>query len=202
MNRPMKRCVLAVLVTVAAGFVASCESSAPTAPATTGAGAPTFSLSGRVVDNASVPIPGALVAIVGDGGAESSTLTDGGGRYELRGLPGGAVTMRASKEAYVASTTNIQLPRTSPLDFILDFTGPSFDLAGTYTVTFTADAACTQLPEGTRTRTYSASVTPYFPQQLLRQPERRAVSQQPGCEVTASRRSPAARQVSRPSIRL
>jgi hypothetical protein len=121
---------------------------------------PTFSLSGKVVDNAGVSIPGALVSIVGGGGTESTVLSDAGGRYELRGLPAGAITVRASKEGYVDSTSNLQLPRTFPADFMLSFTGPSFDLAGNYTVTFTADAACTQLPEGTRTRTYSASVTP------------------------------------------
>jgi hypothetical protein len=111
------------------------------------------------VDNALVPIPGALVAIVG--GTES-TLTDGSGRYALTGLPGGTLALRASKDGYVASTSNIALPRTSPTDFILKFTGPSFDLAGDYTVTFTADAACTQLPDVVRSRTYRASIAPPF----------------------------------------
>jgi hypothetical protein len=158
MNRLMKRCVLPALVSVAAGLVASCGPSAPTAPTTTGPGAlPTFSLSGSVTDNVSVPIPGAEVAIVG--GTES-TLTDGAGRYELRGLPGGIIPVRVSKEGYAPWTTNIELPRNVPTHFMLIFTGPSVDLAGNYTVTFTADAACTQLPEFTRTRTYTASVTP------------------------------------------
>jgi hypothetical protein len=87
-------------------------------------------------------------------------MTDEGGRYELRGLPGGAATVRASKEGYVASAYNLELPRAFPADFSLSFTGPSFNLAGNYTVTFTADAACTQLPTRTRTRTYSASIIP------------------------------------------
>ena len=153
MNRLMKGRALAVLVAVSAGFTASCESGAPTGPAPD----PTFSLSGTVVDNAIVPIPGAVVAIVG---GTDSTLTDASGRYELRGLPGGTTSVHASKEGYVPSTRNIDLPGNSPANFVLDFTGSSFDMTGNYTVTFTAAAACTQLPEFTRTRTYSASVTP------------------------------------------
>ena len=154
----MNRRVLGVLVHAAAGFIAGCTPTTPQPSSGAGAPSPTFLLSGKVADAAIVPIPGALVTIVGAGGTESSTLTDGGGRYELRGLPGGAVTVRASKEGYVASTNNLELPRTSPLDFVLPYTGPSFNLAGNYTVTFTADAACTQLPSATRTRTYSALI--------------------------------------------
>ena len=147
----MNRCLPTVLAAVAAATVANCGSNAPTAPAQ----AATFSLSGSVVDDALVPIPGALVAIVG---GTASTLTDGSGRYTLPGLAAGAVAVRASKDGYVAETRNIELPRTSPADFVLTFTGPSFNLAGDYTVTFTADAACTQLPEVVRSRTYRASI--------------------------------------------
>jgi len=156
----MNHCLLTVLATVTAATVANCGSNAPTAPAQAAAGAEatTFSLSGTVADNAIVPIPGALVAIVG---GTASTLTDGNGRYTLPGLPAGTVAVRASKDGYVASTNNnIQLPRTFPADFVLAFTGPSFNLAGDYTVTFTADAACSQLPEVVRSRTYRASIPP------------------------------------------
>jgi hypothetical protein len=147
------------LLALASGLIAGCGSNAPTAPTSTGAGAlpVTFSLSGRVADVAGVAIHGAVVTIA-DG--TESTLTDGNGHYELRGLPGGPLTVRASKDGYVASTSSVELPRTYPADFILAFTGPSFNLAGDYTVTFVADPACTQLPPAARARTYSASIAP------------------------------------------
>ena len=186
MNRLKKGCVLATLVSVASGLAASCGSSAPTGPAPD----PTFSLSGTVFDNADVPISGAVVAIVG--GTES-TLTDGRGRYELRGLAGGTTSVHASKEGYAPSTRNIDLPGNSLANFVLEFTGPSFDLAGNYTVTFTADAACTQLPEGTRTRTYSASAMPSMSNYYLF-----ALSGAEFSTTTSRRRLQAARQVSLP----
>lgn len=154
----MYRYVPGVLA-LASGLIAGCGSNAPTGPTSTGAGAlpVTFSLSGRVVDVAGVAIHGAVVTIV-DG--TESTLTDGNGHYELRRLPGGPLAVRASKDGYVASTSRVELPRTYPADFVLAFTGPSFNLAGDYTVTFTADPACTQLPPAARSRTYNASIAP------------------------------------------
>ena len=90
----MNRRVLGVLVHAAAGFIAGCTPTTPQPSSGASAPSPTFLLSGKVADAAIVPIPGALVTIVGAGGTESSTLTDGDGRYELRGLPGGAARGR------------------------------------------------------------------------------------------------------------
>jgi hypothetical protein len=157
----MKAVARRELLPLAAAFVLGCT---PTAPAPNGSGRgtppPTFSLSGRGVDSAGTAVPNAQVVIVSGDGTESSALTDGDGRYQVQGLPAGVVRVRASKDGYVTWTSTVEVPRTSPADFVLDFTGPSFDLAGSYTVTFTADAACTQLPEAARTRTYKASIAP------------------------------------------
>ena len=44
--------------------------------------------------------------------------------------------------------------------FYLQPNGPSANLAGAYTLTVTADRACTSLPDEARTRTYTATLVP------------------------------------------
>jgi hypothetical protein len=93
-------------------------------------------------------------------GAKTSALTDRAGRYELKVPSTGAITVRASKEGYSSSESRVDLPRSVPADFVLDFTEQSVGLRGEYRVTLAADAACVQLPSEVRTRTYEASFTP------------------------------------------
>src|SRR5437867_3112586 len=55
----------------------------------------TASVSGRVIDSTSAqPVTGARVAIVG---GSIGTLTDRDGRYALRGLAAGTITVRAQR---------------------------------------------------------------------------------------------------------
>jgi hypothetical protein len=46
--------------------------------------------------------------------------------------------------------------------FILQPHGPSPNIAGVYTLTLTADSACTNLPDEARTRTYTATIVPGY----------------------------------------
>ena len=48
------------------------------------------------------------------------------------------------------------------MSFDLAPLGPSVDLAGLYTLTLTADRACTNLPEAARARTYTATISSGF----------------------------------------
>ena len=153
--------MLRLALLLLAGLVAGC--SQPTAPRQSDAPQPapaTASLFGTVVDIAGRPIPGALVENVDGQGAAASTVTNETGRYELQVPVSGSVTVRVSKEGYSSLVSAVNLPRPSATDFDLRFLGPSVDLRGAFTMTFTADAAaCTQLPPFMRTRTYSASMS-------------------------------------------
>ena len=144
-----------VALLVLAGFVAGC-SQTPTAPSNP----PTPSLWGRVATIAGFPLEDAMVEGFDGQEAKTSALTDRAGRYELKVPSTGAITLRASKEGYSSSEYRVDLPRTVPADFILDFPEQSVVLRGEYRVTLAADAACVQLPAEVRTRTYDASITP------------------------------------------
>jgi hypothetical protein len=47
-------------------------------------------------------------------------------------------------------------------DFYMELSSPSVNMSGDYTLTFTADRACTQLPLAARTRTYQAAIREWF----------------------------------------
>ena len=153
------RCIPAALVI--ASLLTGC-SSTPTAPRDDVTAPTTSSLSGTVVDSAGQPVRGARVENVDGQGTTASTLSGDAGRYVLQVPSSGSIRVRASKDGYTSSEYRVDLPRLFPADFVLQFTGPSFVLSGTYTVTFSADAACTQFPASIRTRTYTASITPAF----------------------------------------
>jgi hypothetical protein len=118
-----------------------------------------LALWGRVFDQALRAVPGARVEVVDGSGMSASTVADGSGAYQVTGIPAGTVSVQASKDGYLTSTVTIPVPRNAPTDLKLTFTGTSVDLTGNYEVTFTADAACTQLPDETRIRNYEASMT-------------------------------------------
>jgi hypothetical protein len=113
-----------------------------------------------VINSAGLPLNGAVVESVDGRGTRASALTDGGGHYELRIASAGALTVRASKEGYVSAERTVDLPSTTPADFVLAFTAQSAALRGDYKVALAADDACVQLPAAVRTRIYDASITP------------------------------------------
>ncbi len=153
------KCLWRLLATVVvmASLGAGCSPAAPggaSDPVPTG-----LSLFGKVVDNAGRLLWGARVEVVTGQGMGTSVVTNEVGRYQLPSTLGGTISVRASKDGYQSSTYTLDLPRSSPTDFILHFLGPSLDVAGNYTVTFTAAATCTELPPEARVRTYQASIT-------------------------------------------
>jgi hypothetical protein len=104
-------------------------------------------------------LSGAMVEGVDDQGTRTTAVTDRG-YYELRAPSTGAMIVRASKEGYVSSENRVDLPRTGPVNFVLDFTPQAVALRGDYRMTLAADASCVQLPAEARTRTYDVSLTP------------------------------------------
>jgi hypothetical protein len=120
-------------------------------------------VSGHIVDNIYRGLADVRVEVVEGSGLGAAATTNASGDYALPGVFSGAISLRASKAGYVTQTQTFQLsPRDSgryELGFLLD--SPSQNLAGDdYTLTITADPACSELPPETHSRTYEATVTP------------------------------------------
>lgn len=127
----------------------------------------TFSLGGDVRDTASRPLTDASVTVVDGPRAGTTTMTDNAGRFSMPGtFTQFAITVMASKEGYSREARTFPLSRVPVqgefhnlgFSFRLEPLAPSANLAGVYTLTLTADNACTALPEEARTRTYTASL--------------------------------------------
>ena len=123
---------------------------------------------GWVQDSAFRRISGAQIAVVGTG---LSTVTGADGSYELTGGIASPVTVRVAKEGYITQTRTFNWPtgcvdvpcvRTAET-FVLAVVGQSVDISGDYTMTLSADSACTDLPSEARSRTFTASIVPTVP---------------------------------------
>ena len=133
-----------------------------------------FSLSGSVADTAYRSLGDARVEIIAGSGAGTFTRTDSRGRFLMPGTFSDTVTIRALREGYLPETTTVPPPnrpippvssgevRRWDVYLSLQPDGPSANLAGAYTLTLSADSACTNLPEVARTRTYTAMIVPGF----------------------------------------
>jgi hypothetical protein len=127
----------------------------------------TFRLTGRVLESG-LGVPGATITVQSGVGVGLSTTTDDGGGYRLYGVAG-VIQVKFSKPGYV----DIVKAFTAVQNDVLDFpeatqTVAIPSLAGSYTLTLTADTACptaavqgvNPLPNDLRQpRTYAASVT-------------------------------------------
>src|SRR5262245_4824372 len=131
---------------------------------------PAFALSGTVVDTAYRPVAESRVEIIAGPRAGTVELTDQDGHFTMEGLFTNSVTLRASKDGYQPETTIMPPPNLPVTRFVEGGTwhaqlylapaGPLPDLAGTYTMTVTADNACMIIPAEARTRHYTAAVLP------------------------------------------
>ena len=127
----------------------------------------TFRLTGKVLESG-LPVQGATVAVLSGVGVGLSTTTDWEGSYRLYGVAG-SIQIKFSKPGYA----DIVKPFTSTQNDVLDFpeahqTAAIPSLAGTYTLTLTADSGCPSsatrgaaaLPDDFRQpRSYAVSVT-------------------------------------------
>jgi hypothetical protein len=130
---------------------------------------PQRTVSGGVQSTAVEPLTGAQVAIVGTG---LSTMTDGGGRFELKGDIDNAATVQVAKDGFISQTRpalwTACAPGTDPclrasLLFILNTVAPAQDIAGQYSLAILADPACADLPAEARARTYTATISSVSP---------------------------------------
>lgn len=137
-----------------------CAAESPVAPSAQRA--TEYSLFGEVQDTAFRPIAGGVVEVVDGPRIGASAATDSMGRFGLPGVFSGLITVRASKAEYMPVTKTYQTSYSGAqaLHFSLELNRPSASIAGDYRLTLRADDACTHLPEATRTRTYTATITP------------------------------------------
>jgi hypothetical protein len=128
-----------------------------------------FRLTGGVTDTAYRPLSGARVEVINGLRAGTVATTDEAGRFSMTGTFTGTTTVIASKDGYLRDSRTVPLgvsPLPLPgggnwdLAFHLEPLGPSPNIAGVYTLTMTADSACTSLPNEARMRTYTATIVP------------------------------------------
>ena len=172
MTRPFAVCPAVVLITAA--MLAACNSpSSPVSPSPTVTTTPgpqgtpqagSSRLLGTVMDTAFRALDGARVEVVNGPDAGLSDVTVWRGEFELNGRFDETTQIRAIKDGYVTSVQTLSpLCPTCQYRYIslyLATPTPSVNIAGNYTLTFIADAACTALPQEARQRTYDIRIEP------------------------------------------
>ena len=159
-----------VLLVVAQGL-AGCSNSPSSTPSTPSPISqahvppliPMSSVSGFVLDTGFRSIPGARIEVVDGPLAGESTIADGESRFTLLGPFDRTTKFRAIKEDHVTVTQTAPVYCTGDLcygslQFYLPVVAPSVNLSGDYTLTFVADATCSDVPDEVRTRTYGATI--------------------------------------------
>jgi hypothetical protein len=158
-----------LLVLAAMGFAGCSDSSIvtpPTAPSSLAglpAPAPGQLVSGTVSDSALRRISGATVELLDGPQAGASAMTNAMGQFAISGTVDDATRFRASKDGHVPVIATIQpdCERCNPRRWVhlfLNVPETPAALAGDYTLTFTADAACGNIPDDLRVRSYSVNV--------------------------------------------
>lgn len=165
----MKRHTAVILAVLIAGCDSTRSSVVPTAPsvATTPVSGPSPSplpqiLSGYVADTAFRVLAGVTVEVMQGPDAGLVMTSDAQGRFSYTGMFAGPVTLRATKEGYAISTETARLLTNGGayVSFQLASLDPPVGIAGSYTLTISADPACDSLPDEARTKTYSVTVIP------------------------------------------
>ncbi len=154
----MKRLILVlIIVSVAWACDRKGYSPLPSSPSPAPQPAPPEMLPiyGYVDDTAYRPIAGVSIEIVNGSQAGTMTTSDASGRFSYDGTFASPVTLRAAKDGYTTSTrTTLRLTDGHAYaGFQLASVTPPVAVAGNYTLTISADPACTALPEDVRTRT-------------------------------------------------
>jgi len=134
--------------------------------AATAAGRVVPGIFGFVSDTAFRALNGATITVVDGPQAGTSTTADATGQFTLTGSFDRRTTFRAAKEGYVTAAqtwscsggADCQATAAPWLGFYLAPLSSPLDVAGRYTLTFTADSACMDLPDEVRTRTYTAAI--------------------------------------------
>jgi len=141
--------------------LSACGGASSVAPSS----APT-TLAGHVSNAIAGPLDGARVTVTAGPSTGAFTVTDSNGDFRLAYDSRSSGQLEVTKADYAPTTVNVVARSSSSIDILLHSARPPVSLSGVYALTFTADAACTQIPEALRTRSYSAVVVQpsQFPQ--------------------------------------
>ena len=159
----MSRAVVVLVLVVAPGCGDSNRSPSLLAPSPVVSPVQQQSVAGYVADTAFRSVPGAKVEVLDGPQAGTTIVSDDKGLFSFAGTFTSAVTMRASKDGYIAltKTTQTSAPGGRPwVYFQLEVVAPPVNIAGDYTLTFIADSTCTSIPSELRTRSYAATIAP------------------------------------------
>lgn len=144
------------------GIVSSIGCSTPPAPTPTPTPTPgpaILAVSGSVSDVVNRRVAGVRIEVVGGPQKGAVTFSDDAGNFAIESKLSPFSAIRASKQGYIDSTQVVGgTGPTVDLKFLMSSANPPLNIIGTYEVTFTADATCTDLPDLARRRTYNASL--------------------------------------------
>ena len=153
--------VTVAVLTLAAAAAACSDVASPITP-TQSSLAPerSYSVSGWVNDTVSRRVEGATVQIVDGAQVGTTAVTDENGHFAFAQTFSSVPGMRASKAGYAQVgdaqifTSLVEGTLTATASFRLGSLNAPVDFRGTYQLTFTADPACTDLPDAARARRY------------------------------------------------
>jgi hypothetical protein len=160
---------LAILFSLGLGATACSDgvgTVSPTAPTATVAPAVEF-IRGWVRDTAIRPLSGARVELLTGPQAGLVVTTDGTGEFSFTATVEDGSRLRANKEGHLSADVTLGpvcngcpgRPGRS-VGFFLQVPNAPAAIAGDYTLTFSADPACTTLPETLRSRTLEVTIAP------------------------------------------
>jgi carboxypeptidase family protein len=150
--------ISAAVVALVCGSCGSRSTTTPTpAPSPTSTKSP-LHLTGVVTDNIGRPLAGAVVTFTQAPKVTTITAPDGTFTLSDATLVDASVTLEIDKDGY--QPAHVTIPNRK--DRLLVFMVPVdlLKLDGSYTVTFTADDSCADLPPSARTRTYVTTIQP------------------------------------------
>ena len=161
----MKRSYLVAILSASLGCGGDTLPSAPSAVSGSGPAAPAQAvglrpLYGYVSDTAFRVVEGARIEVVSGQHAGLVATTDAAGRFAFDEPVASPAAVRATKDGYAVGTNTSILTSDGRayVGFALASLSPPVAVAGNYTLTITADSACTALPDEARTRSYPAVV--------------------------------------------
>jgi Carboxypeptidase regulatory-like domain len=126
----------------------------------------TYRLAGTVKDEGT-GVAGARVEITAGAGRGFAAITDIFGSYSVYGVAGD-IEVRVTRTEFQELRRSLRVTSHQTAHFDLSLSWPRPDVAGTYPLTVTADAACgAELPEEVRARTYTAVVRQAGPRVMV-----------------------------------
>ena len=142
------------------GIVSSIACSSPTTSTPTPTPTPAIlAVSGSVSDVLHRRVANVRIEVVSGPQKGTVTFSDDAGNFAIEPKLSPLSRIQASKQGYVDSVQVVSgTGPTVDVKFLLSSANPPLDWRGTYDVTLTADATCTELPEIARRRTYTATV--------------------------------------------